>query len=368
MARLCHEYGCGYRQHRAARKYTGWTFPGERSDFTRTTKCLFRRKYSQATRYWAIAARQVLGEVSLVLVSKPMGMETPERIFDAKSKFGINRIYISVPIINRQVSHPKELRQFLQHAHAQALQVWVVLGDPRGVLNEGVDRFLSASAAYSAFNDDALPAERLDGLQLDIETYLLPGYWQDPAAWLSKYAHVVTTIHKSAPELQLDIVLPFWFDPETSLVASMLDDVGDSINRITVMDYRTDPRQIRCIATQFLAWGERNGKSIDIALETLPIEQEDRRHYRQAESGELWRLHLGGGTVLLLLSNSHQPNSGITSYRYTNTKQIDGTDISFFRKKDSFKGLLSPLETELSAWPSFSGLAIHGLDQWDEKR
>lgn len=298
------------------------------------------------------------------LWSPALWIETPDRIFDIQTKFGINRIYISVPVAQGKVRHPDELRQFLQNAHARGLQVWVVLGDPQALLSEGAEQFRSASAAYASFNHDIPGAERLDGLQLDIEAYLLPGYWQDAAAWLSKYSLIVTSIHKAAAGLPLDIVLPFWFTPGTSPVDSMLDNVKDSIDRVTVMDYRTDQTQIKLIATRFLAWGKRNGKSVDIALETLPMEQEDRRHYRAATAGELWRLQLGGNTVLLLVNEARQPDPGITSYRYTHNRTIDGTDISFYKDKERFQALLAPLEKELSAWPSFSGIAIHGLDHW----
>lgn len=296
--------------------------------------------------------------------SPGLWLDTPERVFESTSKFGISRIYISVLTNRGEVNHPNELRTFIRSAHAHGVQVWAVLGDPRAVMNDGVSTFLLASAAYTAFNNDAIASERLEGLQLDIEPYLIPGYSQNPEAWLSRYAYLINNIHQIAPDLQIDVVLPFWFDPDTPLVSSMLVDIADSINRITIMDYRTDLTQIKRIATQFLNWGWHNKKSIGIALETLPIEQEDRRHYRQADDGELLQLHVGGRTVLLLLKDIHKQGIGTTSYRFTHKRLIDGTDISFFKRKDTFKELLSPLEAELSVWPSFSGLAIHGLDQW----
>ncbi|OIQ90438.1 hypothetical protein GALL_276720 [mine drainage metagenome] len=296
--------------------------------------------------------------------SPDLWIDTPEKIFDVTSKFGINRIYISILTLHGEVSHATELHKFIQSAHFHGVQVWAVLGDPRAIMNEGVSAFLSATAAYTAFNNEAIPTGRLKGLQLDIEPYLIPGYLQNPEAWLSRYADVINNIHRTAPALQIDIVVPFWFDPDTPQVASMLGNVTDSINRITVMDYRTDPAQIMHFATPFLNWGMHNRKAIDIALETLPMVQEDRRHYRQADAGELLQLQVGGQSVLILLKDVYKHNESIMSYRYTYTRIIDGTDISFFKTKGAFKELMTPLEAELNLWPSFSGLAIHGLDQW----
>lgn len=295
--------------------------------------------------------------------SPGLWMDSPEKIFNVKSTVGLNRIYITVPTNNGEVSHPTELRQFIQKAHAQHLQVWAVLGDPRAVTYEGVAKFITASAAYAAFNEESIQAEKLEGLQLDIEPYLIPGYSQDPAVWLSKYAYVVNNIHYAVPDLPIDIVLPFWFDPATPVVATMLDDVADSISRITVMDYRTNPEQIRAIAAKFLDWGAHHQKTVDIALETLPMAQEERRHYqRAAGTGELWQLNLGDKSVLLLLKTPHPSDAGVTSYHFTHSRLIDGTDISFYTKIDSLKPLINKLEADLSVWPSYSGLAIHGLD------
>lgn len=294
--------------------------------------------------------------------SPALWLETPEKIFNVKQKLGINRIYITVPSNNGEVRQPAELRKFIVKARAQGLQVWAVLGDKSAVTSEGVATFLNASAAYGAFNDESNPSEKLAGLQLDIEPYLIAGYAQDPAAWLSKYSDVVNNMHLTAPNLSIDIVLPFWFDPETSLVGSMLADVADSVDRVTIMDYRTDPEQIKRKASPFFDWGTRNKKAIDIALETLPMPLEERRSYHQAQTGELWRINLAGKTVILLLKNAQASEAGVISYRFTHTRFVDGTDTSFYKNKEKLWALLPLLEKDFRAWPSFSGLAIHGLD------
>jgi hypothetical protein len=294
--------------------------------------------------------------------SPALWMETPDKIFNVKQKLGINRIYITVPSNNGVVSQPAELRKFIVKAHIQGLQVWAVLGDKSAVTSAGVATFLNASAAYGAFNEDSQPSEKLEGLQLDIEPYLIAGYAHDPAAWLSKYSNVVNNIHLTAPNLPIDIVLPFWFDPETPLIGSMLEDVADSIARVTVMDYRTDPEQIKRKASPFFDWGNRNKKAIDIALETLPMPQEEHRSYQQAQAGELWRIKLAGKTVVLLLKNAQTSDAGVISYRFSHTRLVDGTDISFYKDKEKLWALSPSLENDFRARSSFSGLAIHGLD------
>ncbi len=295
--------------------------------------------------------------------SPSVWMETSQKIFEARGQYKLGRVFITVPIRNGLVVSPDELRAFLSQAHADGLQVWAVMGDPRAALEEEKNRFVSAAAALEDFNYNGTKAERLDGLQLDIEVYLLPGFWLDQAAWLSRYSSVINSISQAAPDVELDLVLPFWMSPESPDVLSMLEEVLPNITRLTVMDYRTDPDQIEYFATIFLDWGAEHGKQVTIAIETLPMPIEDRRYYQQAESGELVMLTMGGYNLLFLLDKPGASSEGIKAFRYSHQRQIDGTEISFFRRQGDLSGLLDKLEGRLKPWVSFSGMAIHGLDQ-----
>ena len=291
-------------------------------------------------------------------------LETPQRILDAQAEYGLNRVYITVPVSDGVPAHAETLSAFLRTMHQARLQVWAVLGDPRAVLDTGRQQFVGLAAAYEAYNQARPTEERLDGLQLDIETYLLPGYWLNVALWQDRYAYAVNSIHQAASRLALDLVLPFWFEPQSSGIGSMLQDVSGSISSLTIMDYRTEPGQIRQHANQFLEWGTRHGKAVNIALETGHIPIEDRRHYRKAISGELWRLKLDGKYVLILLGKQHAAAlPEVDTLRYSHSRQNDGNDITFDRQMEQFRMLLPKLLQDLSKWPSFSGIAVHGIDQ-----
>ena len=112
-------------------------------------------------------------------------LSKPQRIFDSQTTLGLKRIYITVPVSEGRVQHTKQLRQFLQIAHQCNLQVWAVLGDPEAVLERERQHFLTLVGAYQIFNTD-VEQQRLDGLQLDIEPYIIPGYQLNPAIWLQK--------------------------------------------------------------------------------------------------------------------------------------------------------------------------------------
>jgi|GEM_PF-1335617 len=289
-------------------------------------------------------------------------MVAPKQIFDAQNNLALTRIYITVPVSNRQVQNHQQLRQFLQAAHEHGLQVWVVIGDPYAVLDNGKEHFLELVEAYQGFNT-ANSQQQLDGLQLDIEPYLLPGYQLNPAIWLQKQAKIVNVIHQIAPKMSLDLVLPFWFEPAHGDSADLLANVEASIVSITVMNYRTNSEQIIEFAEKFLAWGELRKKAVFIALESLGLPEEDRRVYRQAESGELWHFSFKTAPVLLLLQQQTQDLPGGKAYRFLYSRKIDGSSTSFFRQPGELTRLLPSLESHFSAWSSFAGIALHGQER-----
>jgi hypothetical protein len=285
-----------------------------------------------------------------------------QRIFDSQTTLGLKRIYITVPVSGGLVQHTEQLREFLHIAHQRGLQVWAVLGDPRAVLDKERQYFLSLAGAYQVFNADG-GQQRLDGLQLDIEPYLLPGYQLNPAIWLQKQAKTVNAVHQTAPSLALDMALPFWLEPLQGNGAALLADVEANIASITVMNYRTDPEQIREFAEKFLAWGELRQKAVYIALESLAMPEEDLRAYRQAENGELWRFDFKAAPVLLLFQEQVQNLPGGNAYRFSHSRKIDGSGTSFFRQPGELMRLLPTLETQFSSWSSFAGIALHGQEK-----
>jgi hypothetical protein len=286
-------------------------------------------------------------------------LETPQQIFNGQKLYGLRRVYITVPVEQEAVRNAEALNEFIREAHARGLEVWAVLGDPAAVLPQGMQNFAAMARAYAAFNQSS--AVKLDGLQLDIEPYLLPGYQLAPRDWQRRYAEAVRFIHAAAPTLALDLALPFWWGDEASGGQAFLSTLASSISSLTVMDYRTDAEQIVRLAQPFLAWGQQHGKKVSIALEALSIPDEGRRHFERATRGELWHVTLAGREVLFLLD---QPVSlaQASGFRYTRSSRFEGSSVSFFGRTDQLMRLLPSLEAQLQRWPSFSGMALHGLE------
>jgi hypothetical protein len=292
--------------------------------------------------------------------SPSIWLNMPHRILEAQGKFGLRRIYISLSFSEQRVDNAAQLRQFLTMAHSHGLQIWAVLGDPHAVLDDQRPYFLSLARAIESFNSRP-GGVRLDGLQLDIEPYLLPGYQLNPGLWLAKQAETVAAVKLAAPSLPLDMVIPYWLAPDQQQGGELLASVEDDITSLTVMNYRTDPGQIYAFAEKFLTWGKLHKKPVSIALETMPMADQELRVYKQAKRGELWQIDFPGAKVLLLLKQA-QDLSGAKAYKLSHSREIDGTKTSFFGSPEMLQSLVRDVENQFAEWPSFAGVALHGLD------
>lgn len=292
--------------------------------------------------------------------SPGLWLETPQKIFDSAAAYRLTRIYITVPVENARVKHADELAAFVTQARARKISVWAVLGDPAAVLPQGTQHFAAMAGAYAAYNAQAVAEARLAGLQLDIEPYLLPGYQLAPEVWQARYVETIQAIHAAAPSLALNLALPFWWGEAGYGGSALLDKLAGAVSGITVMDYRTDADEIKRFAQPFLHWGEQHGKDIAIALEALPIADEERRSYFRAERGELLHVTLAQYHILMLLDAPARVD-GAVSYRYSHAGSFKGGSISFAGRLPQLEALLPELEADFGRWPSFAGMALHGL-------
>lgn len=268
---------------------------------------------------------------------------------------GIGLLFITVPMSADGVREPDQLASFVQRAHRQHIAVWSVDGDPHMVLPSEQGAAVRLAQAYANYNRQADAAARLDGVQFDIEPYLLDQYHLAPDAWNERYLALAQALRAASGQLHLDFVVPFWWSGHADILAGL----ARAADGLTVMDYRTDPGQVHRFAAPFLDWAQSTGKQVRIALEAGPIEpQTQRRYVRTSGAGDLLVLGLGPQQVLVTL---RAPAPGVQAYRLSGTRELDGSATSFKADMPGLREMLPALERDFSAWPSFGGMAVHGL-------
>jgi len=242
--------------------------------------------------------------------------ETPAALLAGARNAGLDRLFVTVPLTEnaRRVARPDALAHFIAAAAARGIQVWAVLGAPGAVLPAEWPTFVRAARAYRAYNRRVPIVSRSAGVQYDIEPYLNRGYALNPAAWLAAYVKTLKELRGAGEDMPLDAVVPFWWGRQRLGGAALLDQLAPWVDHLTVMDYRTDPAQIRRFAEPFLAWGQRAGRPVRIALEAGPVADESALAFRPSASGALWRVTVGGRPVLILLDLPQHNPAGV-AYR-----------------------------------------------------
>ncbi len=115
----------------------------------------------------------------------------------------------------------------------------------------------------------------LSGVQLDIEPYLLPGFFDDDAQ-LRRYLGTIETMHEAIQgRAKLSMVIPFWLATPTVGGRPLAYAVMDRADEVAVMSYRTDLDEVQDIAEDILRYGDVIEKPVWLAVETtvLPVEQ-----------------------------------------------------------------------------------------------
>lgn len=275
---------------------------------------------------------------------------------------GADTLFITVPLTpeRESVVEAAALERFISAASARGIKVWAVIGDPRAVLPGERDLLAKMARAYASYNRTTSPQARLSGLQLDIEPYLNSGYQLDTEAWLAAYLDTLSRVRAQAM-MPLDAAVPFWWGHQRFRNDLFLDHLGAQIDVISVMNYRTERQQLIDLAEPFLDWGARAKKTIRIGLEAGPIPDESLHVYRTGSKGDLWLMPLGDNNLLVSL-DAPQAHSSASVYAFSHSITRQGTNTTFHRNVSAMQKLLPELEKVWRAWPSFGGIALHGLD------
>lgn len=290
--------------------------------------------------------------------------QAPDAVLQRARRYGLTTLFITIPLVRGAVQEAGKLQAFVQRAGAQGVSVWAVDGDPAMVLPAERSAAARRAQAYAVFNRQAPAAARLQGVQFDVEPYLLKGHTWSDAEMDGHYLALVQSLQQSLQDhagpqqsaLPLEMVVPFWWSGRSALLAAL----APSLSGLVVMDYRTDPENIYRFAVPFLDWGEAQGRNVRIALEAGPIAPENRQRYEQADMGTLWQLQLGGRHFLLML-NSPLKNPQGASFRLASSYVLDGSATTFHHDLPGLLQQLPALEATFSAWPRFTGMALHEL-------
>lgn len=285
--------------------------------------------------------------------------DAPSTLIGSARLRGVGRLFITLDISDGALRHERELRRFVAMARAAGIAVEAVEGDPRMVLSDGLKAATARARAYAAYQQKAAAAERLAGIQYDVEPYVLPGWGDHPVSY-SGWAEAILRLSAAAGE-KVDLVLPFWVSGEED-GREFLRRVEPATRSLTIMSYRTEAPVLTQIAEPLLAWGAARGIKVRLALEAGQLPDETEEVFRPAASGTL--AVAGGPHPRVYLLGKEGIMEGARMFERSHKILIPAQRLSFLGNEEAMAQLAGATAPVFSAWPSFSGFALHGLD-WD---
>ncbi|GIP52453.1 hypothetical protein [Paenibacillus vini] len=197
---------------------------------------------------------------------------SPAELLDFSESQGIDIIYLQ---ISTKVQ-PASYKSFIRQAGEKGIEVHALNGAPDWALATSkpkLDAFMKWINDYQA---TAAPNEKLKGIHVDIEPYLLPQWKTDWASLVGQWQKNVDDLveQANAAELPLSAALPFWLDNDNYKVPDSDQTLSSwMISRfesVTLMSYRDNASAIYNTAKGELLEGERLNKKVYTGVETKP--------------------------------------------------------------------------------------------------
>lgn len=195
----------------------------------------------------------------------PAHPDRTARFLDFCAQRGIREVYLSLDLDSNpkssephfELRNPEGYRKFLEVAHAKGLRIEGLAGSPEWAARENHPTALAALESVLEFNRASAAGARFDGLHLDVEPYLLPGY-ADPQyrpQLLEDFIQLIAECVEragSASQFSIGCDVPAWFYPAGGVNDPSLDVVyhgiekpvgeqlTDLLDSVTIMDYRNE--------------------------------------------------------------------------------------------------------------------------------
>ena len=212
--------------------------------------------------------------------------------FDFLARWNLTTVYLyadSYKGRNIIRDEPEKYRRLITAAHKRDLKVYALLGSFYLKTQEYIlpERRVDAEAMFNnvlRYNAGSKSAERFDGVNVDIEPYLLDD-WSDKKTmratqYLDLSAEFMRLKLKTGDTLTVGPAMPFWFDGIDDIAWNgqhkrLSDHVQDIYDYVAIMDYRNFAQGSDGIishATDELDYADRINKKVIIGAETLQTE------------------------------------------------------------------------------------------------
>ncbi len=191
----------------------------------------------------------------------------------------------------------------------------------------GLEVFLlDGSRTYSLnFPPEFLGKFEVDGVQVDIEPYLMPDFNVKKEYYLREYLRVLNELKPAIRGKRLSVVIPFWFDKLKLGEKPMLEYIFEVADEVVIMAYRDNFEEALNLSKEEIAMGGTYGKPVFIGFELHKQKDEIHRVYRVDRNG---LVHIG--TYKVRGSKLSISKEKLKSVRNVECKGVSGFVIHSF--------------------------------------
>ena len=189
----------------------------------------------------------------------------PLAMIKACQDAGCSRVLIQIPEVSEDETLWASYATLFPFAKARHIDAFALDGYPEAIQEPGV---LAAKVKrlLALVHWDAIA-----GVQVDIEPYLLPGFFADESG-LRRYLETIDHLKEAIDgRTRLSVVMPFWFTAPTVQGRPIAYSVIDRVDEVAIMTYRTEIDEIQAIADDTLRYGTLAQVPVWLAVETTPL-------------------------------------------------------------------------------------------------
>lgn len=219
--------------------------------------------------------------------------KTPwDETFDFLARWNLTTVYLyadSYKGRNIVRDEPEKYRRLIAATHKRGFKIYALLGSSYLNTQEYIlpERRVDAEAMFNnilRYNAGGTSAERFDGVNIDIEPYLLDDWGDKKTMRATQYldlsAEFMRLKSKASDTFTVGPAMPFWFDGIDDIVwrgqhKRLSDHVQDIYDYVAIMDYRNFAQGSDGMishAADELNYADVTGKKVIIGVETLQTE------------------------------------------------------------------------------------------------
>lgn len=213
----------------------------------------------------------------------------PEEIVTFSVNHGITTIFLQI----QQDVQEEEYRRFISAASREGIQVHALDGHPEWAYENGREEGLKLLSWLEAYNRAASPEERFQGVQLDVEPYVLKRWDREQAQVVKEWSANMEAWVQEAERIALPLsaAVPFWLDsvpgPEGNPDGSFSRWMIKRTDSIAIMAYRDSGEQMYELSKEELKQADELGKSVWIGMELAHTDEGEHLTFYAKSRGEM---------------------------------------------------------------------------------